>query len=122
MGPATLLSEVAGVRLSKGTHKDLHLLVKPVVHDERMAHPYTRRLHPANSFNSERNSFNKIYLRVSRTIVKTTYIRIEKVTLRSRLDQREYNMDSGRRTTLFLLDSPSRAVILSCCCCIVAWV
>lgn len=29
------------------THKYFHLLVKPVVHDERMTHTYTRRLHPA---------------------------------------------------------------------------
>jgi len=28
------------------TYKYFHLLVKPVVHDERMAHTYARRLHP----------------------------------------------------------------------------
>lgn len=28
------------------TYKYFHLLVKPVVHHERMAHTYARRLHP----------------------------------------------------------------------------
>lgn len=27
------------------THEYLHFLVQPVIHDQRMAHPYTRRLH-----------------------------------------------------------------------------
>ena len=28
------------------THENLHLLVKPIVHNQRMTHAYTSRLHP----------------------------------------------------------------------------
>lgn len=30
-------------------HKDLHLLIQPIVHDQRMTHPYSRWLHGVTS-------------------------------------------------------------------------
>lgn len=67
----------------KLAHEDLHFLVQPVVHDERVAHADPRWLHPVcqNKIHLSHRLCRARHLRMSRAIVEAADIRVEEVAL-----------------------------------------
>lgn len=67
------------------TYEDFHFFVEPIVHHKRVTHAYASRLHPvANTIIINlrfTQKYAKHYLRMPRSIVKATDVRIEKITL-----------------------------------------
>lgn len=79
-------------------HEDLHFLVQPVVHDQGMAHPDPRRLHPSTpmSLHYPKKQSQADELRVSGSIVKASNIRVEEVALSELMQKGDMDRQTDR--------------------------
>ena len=78
------MSETGVVKRADATHVDFHLLVETIVHDQCVSHPYARRLHPVGTTHVRSQLRGIVWtrcVRVSRSVMEATDIRVKEVTL-----------------------------------------